>query len=117
MLLMTGGALTIADETGAPVSGISEDSVSVTIPVAAPEITKAEPGHEIFVEDFGRWLVPGKPDLPSKIFAIAIPPGAEFTELTFETSEGVVLPGTYEILLQSAFTGNRAFTVDSLKLF
>jgi hypothetical protein len=43
-------------------------------------------------------LVPGKPNLPSKIFAVAIPPGAEVLEVTFNAGEGIVLPGTYEIL-------------------
>jgi len=49
------------------------------------------------VENFGRLLVPGKPNLPSKIFAIAIAPGAEIDEVTFTAGEGVTLPGTYEI--------------------
>ncbi len=97
MLLMTGNVLTTADDIGAQVSAVGQGLVSVAIPVDTPQIEKAELGHEIFVEGFGRLLVPGKPNLPSKIFAVAIPPGAEFAELTFETGEGVVLPGTYNV--------------------
>ncbi|HUU94918.1 MAG TPA: C25 family cysteine peptidase [Phycisphaerae bacterium] len=97
MLLMTGSVLTTADDIGAEVSAVGQGLVSVAIPVDTPQIEKAELGHEIFVEGFGRLLVPGKPNLPSKIFAVAIPPGAEFAELTFETAEGVVLPGTYNV--------------------
>ncbi len=81
---------------GAP-AATDDGTISVTIPVAAPEITKAEQGHELSVEGFGRLLVPGKPNLPSKIFAVAIPPGAEFAGLTFDTGAGVVLPGTYNV--------------------
>ena len=48
---------------------------SVTIPVADYEI-RAEPGGaNVVVEGFGSLLIPGKPELPSRIFAIAIPPG------------------------------------------
>ncbi len=76
---------------------ICEDTISVTIPIGTYEIKNTEQGHEISVENLGRLLVPGKPNLPSKIFAVAIPPGAEVLEVTFNTGEGVVLPGTYEI--------------------
>ncbi len=76
---------------------ICEGTISVTIPVGTYEIKNTEQGHEISVENLGRLLVPGKPNLPSKIFAVAIPPGAELLEVTFNTGEGVVLPGTYDI--------------------
>jgi len=69
----------------------------VTIPIGTYEIKNTENGHEISVENLGRLLVPGKPNLPSKIFAVAIPPGAEVLEVTFNAGEGIVLPGTYEI--------------------
>jgi len=76
---------------------ICEGTISVTIPVGTYEIKNTEQGHEISVENLGRLLVPGKPNLPSKIFAVAIPPGAELLEVTFNTGDGVVLPGTYDI--------------------
>jgi hypothetical protein len=74
-----------------------ENIVSVTIPIGTYEITDTEDGHEIIVEDFGRLLIPGKPNLPAKIFAIALPPGAKVTDVIFDSGEGVVLPESYDI--------------------
>ncbi len=71
--------------------------ISVSIPVGAYGIKDTEQGQEILVEHFGRLLVPGKPNLPSKIFALAIPPGAELVEVSFDAGQGIVLPGTYQI--------------------
>lgn len=75
----------------------SEGSISVTIPIGEFEIKRTDQGHEISVENLGQLLVPGKPDLPSKIFAIAIPPGAYINEITFNTGEIITLIGTYDI--------------------
>ena len=75
----------------------ADEEISVTIPVGTYEIKHIQPGQEISVENFGRLLIPGKPNLPSKIFAIAIPPGAEVAEVTFDLGEGITLPGSYEI--------------------
>jgi len=71
--------------------------LSVIIPVGAYEIKDVEGEQEVSVEDFGRLLVPGKPNLPSKIFALAIPSGAEVVDVTFQTGREIVLPGTYQI--------------------
>ncbi len=75
----------------------ADEKVSVTVPVGAYDIQYTQQGQEVLVEDFGRLLVPGKPSLPSKIFAVAIPPGAEVSEVTFTAAEGITLPGSYEI--------------------
>jgi hypothetical protein len=72
--------------------------VSATIRVGDYELAYTHQGHEIFAEDFGRLLVPGKPSLPSRIFAIAIPPGAQVAEVTFDTGDPIALPGTYAIV-------------------
>jgi hypothetical protein len=72
-------------------------SLTVTIPAGPYKITSTDKSDEITLTDFGRLLVPGKPDLPSRIFAIAIPPGAEVANVTFDPGRGVALPGTYEI--------------------
>jgi hypothetical protein len=71
--------------------------ISVTIPVGIYDVRQAPEGQEVFVEEFGHLLVPGKPNLPSKIFAVAIPPGAVLAEVRFDIGESIVLPGTYEI--------------------
>ena len=75
----------------------SQDIISVNIPVGSYEIKQVAGYDEISIENFGRLLTPGKPNLPSKIFAIGIPPGAEITKVTFNTNEEVVLPGTYNV--------------------
>ena len=76
---------------------ICKDTISVTIPFGTYKIKNTEQGHEISVENLGRLLVPGKPNLPSKIFAVAIPPEAEVLEVTFNAGEGLTLPGNYDI--------------------
>ncbi len=76
---------------------ISKEMISVTIPMGTYEIESTEKGHEILVENFGNLLIPGKPKLPSKIFTIAIPPGTELLEVTFDTGKALTLPGTYKI--------------------
>ncbi|MFH1337000.1 MAG: C25 family cysteine peptidase [Candidatus Zixiibacteriota bacterium] len=78
-------------------SVLSPGEVSVTIPLGTYEIKTAASGSEIYLEDFGRLSVPGKPNLPSRIFSIAIPPGAEVAQVQFDQGEGVVLPGFYQI--------------------
>ena len=77
-------------ETGA-------DAVRARLSTLNYEIADARQGHEILVEDFGYLLVPGKPKLPARIFAFAIPPGAEVVEVTYDRGQGIVLPGAYEI--------------------
>jgi hypothetical protein len=74
------------------------EQISVPIPVGSYDIEYAQQGQRVTVDDFGRLLVPGKPNLPSKIFAIAIPPGAEVAGVTFDLGEGITLSGSYEIL-------------------
>ena len=69
----------------------------ISIPVGAYTIEDAEQGQQVSIENFGRRLVPGKPDLPSKIFALAIPPGAELVNISYDFGAGVVLPGSYQI--------------------
>ncbi|MCK5636779.1 MAG: hypothetical protein KAH91_05090, partial [Thermoplasmatales archaeon] len=40
---------------------------------------------------------PGKPNVPSRIFSIAIPPGAEFVDLSFEITDSEALPDSYNV--------------------
>ncbi len=75
----------------------NKEIVSVTIPVGSYDIRINEDGHEVVAEGFGRLLVPGKPNLPSKIAAVAIPPGTKVVDVTYTTSDGVILPGAYDI--------------------
>lgn len=49
------------------------------------------------MEKFGQLLVPGKPKLPSRIFAIAIPPGVTADSVEIVGKGRVELPGSYHI--------------------
>ncbi len=95
-VLIIGGAMLSADTGRAAV--ISQDgTISVAVPIGAYDIRQTAEGQEIYLDDFGHLLVPGKPNLPSRIFAMAIPPGAKATQVTFDLGEGIALPGTYRI--------------------
>jgi hypothetical protein len=96
VLLMLGGSVA-GINTGWAEPVLQDGTVNVPIPVGAYEVRHAADGQEVYVEDFGRLLIPGKPNLPSRIFAIAIPPGAQVAGITFDVGEGVLLPGTYQI--------------------
>jgi putative cell wall-binding protein len=71
--------------------------ISVRIPIGMVMYQKTSDGDEIALDDFGRHLVPGKPNLPSKIFSIAIPPGAVFVDWQYTIGEGILLPDRYDI--------------------
>jgi hypothetical protein len=77
---------------------IVDDAITVNIPVGAYEIKKINQRDEISVENYGRLLVPGKPNLPSRIFSVAIPPGAQVRNVTFETNGGIILPGVFHVV-------------------
>ena len=95
-MLMLLGSTASADPRGDSEASQYE-TVTVTIPIGAYEINRVDDGYDISVEGFGRLLVPGKPNLPSRIFSIAIPPGATMVGLNFETGDGVSLAGFYDV--------------------
>ena len=76
---------------------IEDGEISVSIPIGDYEIIQSDQGCEITVQDFGRHLIPGKPNLPSKIFSIAIPPGAIFVDFSFDCGENIILDGSYNV--------------------
>jgi hypothetical protein len=97
--------LMIASIITSATGNLNEESVEYqdgeiisTIYVNNYEIQSTEEGDYLATEDFGRNLIPGKPDLPSKIFAIAIPPGAQYTDISYELGEEIILPGSYDII-------------------
>jgi len=73
------------------------DSICNSITVGPYELKNIEDGQEILVDNFGRLSTLGEPKLPSKIFSIAIPPGAQFVKLHYESSEEIIVPGNYII--------------------
>jgi hypothetical protein len=90
-IFLSGTPLVTADFAEEP------GGITLTIPVGAYQIRDSHEAQVLSIENFGRLLIPGKPNLPSKIFAIAIPPGAQVTEVAFDIGKGAVLPGTYQI--------------------
>jgi hypothetical protein len=73
------------------------ERMSVDIPVGEYEIRQTPQGADVAVEGYGSLLIPGMPKLPSRIFAIAVPPGAEIVGVTCDAGGGVVLPGRYDV--------------------
>ena len=76
----------------------SNNIIEVVIPVGDYKIESSDLGYEISINDYGRYMIPGKPNLPSKIFAIAIPPEARFVDLSFSLGEEMTIPGTYNVV-------------------
>ncbi|MBE3121586.1 MAG: hypothetical protein IMZ58_05180 [Thermoplasmata archaeon] len=98
-MLMICGAFVSANNITKNKQGfnIEDGAITANIPVGSYEIKETTQGHEVTVDNYGRLLIPGKPNLPSKIFSIAIPPGAKVRDVTFETNRGIVIPGLYQI--------------------
>ncbi len=98
-MLMISGALVSATNLleDKKASNVDEGTITVTIPVGSYQVIKEQQGYEVTIDNFGRLLIPGKPNLPSKIFSIAIPPGAEVQGVTFESGDGILLSGEYKI--------------------
>jgi hypothetical protein len=71
--------------------------ISIKIPIGNMHHHQTSKGDKIAIDDFGRQQIPGKPGLPTKIFSIAIPPGATFTNLRYTIGKETVLPGSYDI--------------------
>lgn len=98
-MLMICGALVSANAVIKSKQGITieDGTITVNIPVGKYEIKETNVGQEITVENYGRLMIPGKPNMPSKIFSIAIPPGAKVRDVVFETKEGIDIHGLYQI--------------------
>ncbi|HWR26851.1 MAG TPA: C25 family cysteine peptidase [Candidatus Thermoplasmatota archaeon] len=98
-MLMISGALASATNLleDKKASNVDAGTITITIPVGSYQVIKEKQGYEITIDNFGRLLSPGKPNLPSKIFSIAIPPGAEVQDVTFESKDGILLSGEYKI--------------------
>ena len=61
------------------------------------EILDGADGQRVRLEGFGRIGEFGKPMLPGKIFAVAIPPGALVTSVSCEGHDLVVLDGSFDL--------------------
>jgi Peptidase family C25/Propeptide_C25 len=95
--LLAAVALTGLGWCAVPALAADAGSLTVDIPIGAYTVTPTDAGHEISLEGFGRTPLPGAPALPARIFAIAVPPGAQVTGIEVELGAPVELPGSYNI--------------------
>jgi hypothetical protein len=98
-MLMICGAFVSANSITRNLQGlnIEDGTITVDIPVGGYKINEVNQNHEVAIEGYGRLLIPGQPNLPSKIFSIAIPPGSYVRDVQFETKNSIILPGVYQI--------------------
>jgi hypothetical protein len=73
-------------------------SANISVEVREFEIIEVDGGQRVRAEGFGVIGESGRPDLPGKIFALAVPPGAQVVSVTVEPSAVVTLDGSYQIL-------------------
>jgi hypothetical protein len=84
MIVLLGGPAAQADQ--------AERRVSVAIPLPAHTIEGTDSGRLVHMEGFGVLREPGAPQLPVRIFPIAIPPGAEVVRVSYTAADPVALP-------------------------
>lgn len=66
-------------------------------PYALRETSDGE-AHIDMEQDFGSFGAPGEPQLPGRVFLIALPPGAEVIGVHFATPAAATLPGQHRIV-------------------
>ncbi|HEY68652.1 MAG TPA: hypothetical protein G4N97_10345, partial [Thermoflexia bacterium] len=103
-LLITGLLLSVlgTGATGAGSFATAEPttgSITVTLEAGGYTLYRGDDGqmHIQMDEDFGFFGASGEPELPGRAFLIALPPGAQVTDVRFETPEAIELPGRYRI--------------------
>jgi hypothetical protein len=103
-LLMAGLLLSVlgtGGTGGAPVPAVEAAAGTLTITLEAGDYTLHEGNdgqtHVQMDEDFGSFGVPGEPELPGRTFLVALPPGAQVTDVRFEAPRAVELPGRRQI--------------------
>ncbi len=96
LLSMTLLIILVFGTAGAALTNTSE-SITIAIPVGEYSIDSRTDGNIATIENFGYLLIPGKPKLPSRIFPVALPPGAEVISVTYDVGEVIELSGTYDI--------------------
>jgi len=96
-MLMIGSVFASANIIGLDKEKNNFNELTVTIPIGNYEIKKTGYRDNIYLEDFGILNIPGKPNLPSKIFSIAIPPGTTMKDISFDKGKGIILDGIYNI--------------------
>ncbi len=82
---------------GSAFADTRQQTLSTTVRVGSPQTTPTARGTDVSIDGFGSLLVPGKPKLPSRIFAVGIPPGAELIKVDFDVADGIALPGVHAV--------------------
>ncbi|MBN2055699.1 hypothetical protein JW905_12290 [bacterium] len=77
--------------------GTMAESVIVQVNPPAPLVVGKDGVDAISIDGFGRLREAGAPNLPARIMAIALPPGAMPGEVIIHEGEPVALAGTYEV--------------------
>jgi hypothetical protein len=90
--------LGIAPAAGSAGSVGPVGTTSVTVETSEFEIVEEGGGQRVRASGFGVIGEAGKPDLPGKILAIAVPPGAEAVAVTVEPAGTVRLDGQFRVL-------------------
>jgi hypothetical protein len=68
--------------------------VEFTIEISDISLYQNNGYDHIHIPGFGHHFIPGKPDLPSKIYSLAIPPNAKEVELRIETGDPILFDET-----------------------
>ena len=87
MMLMIFSVLASAQvNLNTEINALNMDSGSIqsTISVGEYHIQETNQGSIISIDNYGHLLIPGKPNLPSKIISIAIPPGSHFVGYNYD---------------------------------
>jgi hypothetical protein len=91
-LVLGAGALAANSDAGYP------ESVAVSLEFPDLEVTDNGDGTQgLFMQGYPSVREAGLPALPSRVLAIALPPGAEASAVTIEGENWYALPGTYTV--------------------
>ena len=92
----------------------TQEIIQINLPQNTYNITQKNNYDYLTIENYGRILIPGKPNLPSKIFTIAIPHHAQINDVSIQSGSPQELPGIYQIeptpLTQLINQENQEFT-------
>ncbi|MEW6250167.1 MAG: C25 family cysteine peptidase [Planctomycetota bacterium] len=75
----------------------TDHRLSVSIPRAACMVSSSGAGQRVHADGFGTLHEPGVPQLPVRIFPIAVPPGAEVLRVAYTAAEPVAWPATCDV--------------------
>ena len=84
-------------QKGLKSADIISGSIQITVNIGEYQVQDTNQGVRISIEDFGHLFIPGKPCLPSRIVSIAIPPGSEFVDFSYDIIEMERLSGFYYV--------------------